>query len=196
MRCPGLGTQLDCNTKNLIQILLSSPTPRLLQLASRVQHVSRRYLTATKSPHYVTNPGSILNWLTKIIVVGADIPKICSFQPQSLLHCDTIHPWHHPHNTGCSCKYLIRTLIERKDTKNAASSAFTATRPLLCSDGSGFIHSLCAGLTWSGAGTDNNGRSLGPYQQIFQTQLTNIKQPLWWNMKVQLLISQRSLVRV
>ena len=152
---------------------------------------------ATKSPHYVTNPGSILNWLTKIIVVWADIPKICSFQ-QSLLLCDTIHLRHHPHNTGCSCKYLIRTLIERKDTKNAGSSAFTATRPLLCRDGFGFIHSLCAGLTWSERGpiSSNNGRSLGPYQQIFQTQLTNIKQPLWWNMKVQLLISQRSLVLV
>ena len=159
--------------------------------------MSRRYLTATKSPHYVTNPGSILNWLTKIIVVWADIPKICSFQ-QSLLLCDTIHLRHHPHNTGCSCKYLIRTLIERKDTKNAGSSAFTATRPLLCRDGFGFIHSLCAGLTWSERGpiSSNNGRSLGPYQQIFQTQLTNIKQPLWWNMKVQLLISQRSLVVV
>ena len=151
------------------------------------------YLTATKSPHYVTNPGSILNWLTKIIVVGADIPKICSFAL-----CDTIHQGHHPHNARCSCKYLIRTLIERKDTKNAGSSAFTATRRLLCRDGFGFIHSLCAGLTWSERGpiSSNNGRSLGPYQQIFQTQLTNIKQPLWWNMKVQLLISRRSLFEV
>ena len=197
MRCPGLWTQLDCYTKNLIQILLSSPTPGSCNWQADSNIVSRRYLTATKSPHYVTNPGSILNWLTKIIVVGADIPKICSFQ-QSLLLCDTIHLRHHPHNTGCSCKYLIRTLIERKDTKNAGSSAFTATRPLLCRDGFGFIHSLCAGLTWSERGpiSSNNGRSLGPYQQIFQTQLTNIKQPLWWNMKVQLLISQRSLVVV
>ena len=167
MCCPGLGTQFDCNTKNLIQILLS--TPRLKQLASQLQHCVKKVFNGDKKSALCHKPGSILNWLTKIIVVGADIPKICSFAL-----CDTIHPGHHPHNARCSCKYLILTLIERKDTKIAGSSTrFDTNSPVVMLGWLGIYSLSMCWLTWSGAGrqgpiSSNNGAVSAPTNNYFR----------------------------